>query len=289
MTRVDAHQHFWQPARGDYTWLAGDDVALAPLRRDFLPDELAPLLQANGVARTVLVQAADSVAETAFMLALAARHEFIGGVVGWVDLSDPDAASAIDRLAEEPALKSLRPMLQELPEPDWIARAPRPEALRAMQRHGLCFDALVKPRHLAPLLEFVHAWPELPVVIDHAAKPPLAAGWNDAAMQAWRHDMAALAAQPQVACKLSGLLTEMAKPDLVSRERILARLRPVLDVLLTCFGPERLMWGSDWPVLTLAAGYDAWVAATDDLLVPLAEHEQAQVLRETARRFYDLD
>jgi L-fuconolactonase len=289
MTRIDAHQHFWQPARGDYTWLEGTGEALAPLRRDFLPDELAPLLRTHGVAHTVLVQAAESVAETEFMLGLASRHDFIGGVVGWVDLSDPEAAGTIAQLAERPALKGLRPMLQDLPEDDWIERAPQPEALRALQRHGLCFDALVKPRHLAPLLRFVHAWPDLPVVIDHAAKPPLAADWHDASMQAWRHDMAALAAQPQVSCKLSGLLTEMAKPDLQSEKRILDRLFPVVDVLLACFGPERLMWGSDWPVLTLAAGYDAWVSASDALLAPLAEHEQAQVLHETARRFYDLD
>jgi L-fuconolactonase len=289
MTRIDAHQHFWQLARGDYAWLAGDEPALAPLRRDFLPADLAPLMRTHDVARTVLVQAADSVAETEFLLALAARHDFIGGVVGWVDLADPGAADTIARLAERPALKGLRPMLQDLPDDDWIARAPQPESLRAMHRHGLAFDALVKPRHLAPLLRFVHAWPDLPVVIDHAAKPPLSADWNGEAMRTWRHDMAALAAHPQVACKLSGLLTEMAPADAADRARALERLRPVLDALLTWFGPARLMWGSDWPVLGLAAGYDAWCDLADTLLAPLAEHEQAQVLFESARRFYDIE
>src|SRR5215471_16341420 len=127
MPRIDAHQHFWQPARGDYGWLSADDPALVPLQRDFLPADLAPVLRAHDVARTVLVQAAPSVAETEFMLALAARHEFVGGVVGWVDIASPEAAAQVERLAAQPALKGLRPMLQDLPDPDWIAHAPRPE------------------------------------------------------------------------------------------------------------------------------------------------------------------
>jgi L-fuconolactonase len=166
-------------------------------------------------------------------------------------------------------------MRQDLADDEWIAHAPRPDALRAMSRHGLRFDALVRPRHLAPLRRFVAAWPELPVVIDHAAKPPLAAGWDDEPMRAWRAEMAAIAAHPQVACKLSGLLTEVAVADRSSCARILARLRPAADALLEWFGPRRLMWGSDWPVLTLAAG-------------SLSADERAQVLQGTARRFYGL-
>ncbi len=288
MTRIDAHQHFWQPARGDYAWLRPDDPAVAPLVRDFLPDELQPLLQAHGVARTVLVQAAESVAETEFMLALADRHDFVGGVVGWVDLARPDAPATLVRLAAHPALKAVRPMLQDLPDDDWILRAPRPEALRELLRLGLRFDALVKPRQLAALRRFVQDRPELPVVIDHAAKPPLAARWNDESMRAWRRDMAAFAQAPQVACKLSGLLTEMAAADRASRARAVEILRPVVDALLGWFGPARLMWGSDWPVLTLAGGYDDWVAIADELLAPLAVGERAQVLHGTARRFYGL-
>jgi len=288
MPRIDAHQHFWQPARGDYGWLAVDDPALAPLQRDFLPSDLAPLLRAHDVVRTVLVQAAPSVAETEFMLALAERHEHVGGVVGWVDLAAPEGPAQIARLAARPALKGLRPMLQDLPDPDWIANAPSPESLRAMLAHGLRFDALVKPPQLPGLRRFVEAWPTLPVVIDHAAKPPLASGWDEAPMQAWRREMAALAAHPQVSCKLSGLLTELAPADRGARARMLDRLRPVADALLAWFGPRRLMWGSDWPVLTLAAGYDEWVAVADALLTPLAIDERALVLHGTARRFYGL-
>jgi L-fuconolactonase len=286
--RTDAHQHFWQPARGDYAWLRADDAGVAPLVRDFLPDALAPLLRAHGVTHTVLVQAAESVPETEFLLALAAQHDFVAGVVGWVDLAHADAAQTLMRLAADRRLKGVRPMLQDLPEDDWIVHAPRPDAIRTLQRLGLRLDALVRPRQLAPLRRFAQAWPELPIVIDHAAKPPLASHWNDAPMQAWRRDMAALAAAPRVACKLSGLLTEMGPADRASHARAVAHLRPVVDALLGWFGPERLMWGSDWPVLTLAGGYDDWVAIGDALLAPLSSGEQAQVLHGSAQRFYGL-
>jgi L-fuconolactonase len=288
MQRVDAHQHFWQIARGDYAWLRADDPGVAPLVRDFMPDALAPLLRAHGVTRTVLVQATETVAETEFMLALAASHASVAGVVGWVDLARPDAVATLERLATNDRLKGVRPMLQDLPADDWIVVAPRPEAVRTLQRLGLRFDALVKPRQLEPLARFARAWPGLPVVIDHAAKPPLASAWNDAAMQAWRREMAALAALPHVACKISGLLTELSPADRTSRAQSIDCLRPVIDALLGWFGPGRLMWGSDWPVLTLAGGYDDWVAVSDALLGPLSADERAQVLHGTARRFYGI-
>jgi L-fuconolactonase len=179
-------------------------------------------------------------------------------------------------------------MLQDLPADDWIVDAPRPDAMGALQRLGLRFDALVKPRQLAPLARFARMWPELPIVIDHAAKPPLASDWNDAPMHAWRRDMATLAAMPQVCCKISGLLTELLPTDAASRARAIDRLRPVADALLGWFGPGRLMWGSDWPVLTLAGGYDDWVTVSDALIAPLSYGERAQVLHGTAQRFYGL-
>jgi L-fuconolactonase len=288
MQRTDAHQHFWQLARGDYAWLRTDAPDVAPLVRDFLPDALAPLLRAHGVTRTVLVQAAESVAETEFLLGLAAAHDFVAGVVGWVDLADADAAATLARLAADSRLKGVRPMLQDLPADDWIIDAPRPDALRTLHRLRLRFDALVRPRQLVPLARFARTWPELPIAIDHAAKPPLAAAWNDEAMRAWRRDMATLAAAPQVCCKISGLLTELGPPDRAAPARATQRLRPVVDALLGWFGPERLMWGSDWPVLTLAAGYDDWVAVSDTLLESLSTDERAQVLHGTAQRFYGL-
>ena len=287
--RIDAHQHFWQPARGDYAWLRADDLVLAPLVRDFLPEHLGAHLQAHGVTQTVLVQAADSPAETEFMLDLASRHDVIGGVVGWVDLSRADAAATLEHwAARHPKLKGVRPMLQDLPAADWIATAPHPDAMRALQGLGLRFDALVQPWHLEPLLRFLRRWPELPVVIDHAAKPQLAQGWDAAWAPAWRQHLAEIARLPQVRCKVSGLLTEAAPATRGSAQAAVAALRPVWDSLLQWFGPRRLMWGSDWPVLTLATRYDGWVAISEALIGELSPHEQAHVWHHTAQAFYGL-
>ncbi len=294
--RIDAHQHFWQPARGDYGWLRADVPALAPLLRDFLPLHLQATLAAHRVHQTVLVQAAPSEAETDFLLGLADENRFIAGVVGWVDLSRPDAVSTLQRWARHPQFKGVRPMLQDLPEADWIALAPHPDVLRALVSLGLCVDALVQPWHLAPLRQFVQAWPALPVVIDHAAKPQLAAGFaaGFAAGRAgdwvadWQTGLSALAAHPQVMCKFSGLLTEAAPAACQSPATALAALRPVWDCLLQWFGPQRLVWGSDWPVLTLAADYGAWVAVSQALIDGLTPAEQAAVWAGNARRFYRL-
>lgn len=283
-TRVDSHQHFWRVARGDYRWLRADEPSLAPLLRDFGPDDLAPLRAAHGVVRTVLVQAADSTAETDFMLDLAARHDFIAGVVGWVDFGDPASVAVLERWAPRAVLKSVRPMLQDLDDADWIAHAPHPAVLAALKRLGLRFDALVKPPNLPGLQRFLDANPDLPVVVDHAAKPRLAQG-DDAA---WRAGLAAVAERPGVHCKLSGLLTEAAPAQIASVETAIATLRPVWDLLLESFGPQRLMWGSDWPVLTLAAGYDRWVEVSDALLVDLSADERRAVLHDNAVRFYGL-
>lgn len=288
MTRIDAHQHFWRLSRGDYGWLRPDVCELAPLLRDFAPRDLQPLLQAGGIGQTVLVQAAESVAETEFLLELATSHAFIGGVVGWVDLSRSDAAATLERLAQHPKFKGVRPMLQDLPQADWIAHAPHADAVRTLIRLGLRFDALVKTEHLPALLRFLRAWPDLPVVIDHAAKPQLAHAWQAEAMVDWRRQMAEIAALPQVSCKFSGLLTEMPPAARASTAAAVQTLHPVFDAVLEWFGPQRVMWGSDWPVLTLAASHAQWLAATESLVGTLAPPEQASVWQGAARRFYGL-
>ena len=286
--RVDAHQHCWQPARGDYGWLRADVPALAPLLRDFGPADLQPLLAAHQIVQTVLVQAAPSEAETDYLLGLASAHGFIAGVVGWVDLSRADAVATLQRWARHPKFKGVRPMLQDLPDAGWIARAPHPDAMQALLQLGLRFDALVQPWHLAPLQQFLQAWPTLPVMIDHAAKPQLAKGWSGSWADDWRHGLAAVAGHPQVMCKLSGLLTEAAAADCQSTGAAVAALQPVWQALLQHFGPGRLVWGSDWPVLTLAADYGRWVAVSDALLGSLPPAGQAAVWAGNARRFYGL-
>lgn len=274
--RIDAHHHVWQRARGDYDWLTPD---LGPLWRDFLPDDLAPLLASHGIAGTVLVQAAETEAETAFMLGLAAQHPFIRGVVGWTDLAAQHAPARIAALAAEPKLVGLRPMLQDLPDDDFILRADVQPALAAMAAHGLALDALIRPRHLRRLLAVRAAHTDLRIVIDHAAKPDLAGG--DFAQ--WRADISAVAADGLTCCKLSGLVTQAA-PGWTP-----AQLQGAADHVLDVFGPDRVMWGSDWPVLNLASDYAGWVAATEVLLSGLDAAATAAIMGGTATRFYRLE
>ncbi len=275
--QIDAHCHFWNPARGDYGWLQDGPASLDPLRRVFAPADLAAL---NGGLPVVAVQAADSLAETIYLLDLAARSPQIKAVVGWVDLSHARAASQISTLAPNPKLKGLRPMLQDIAASDWISTDARPDAIAEMVVHGLRFDALVQTRHLAPLTQFAARWPDLPIVIDHCAKPAMGGDLADD----WRAGMTALAAQPHVMCKLSGLLTELP----AGHPNPLDALRPVVDFVLNAFGPDRVMWGSDWPVLTLAASYDAWASVTDTLLAGLSIDARAAIMGQTAARFYGL-
>ncbi len=274
--RIDAHQHFWRRDRGDYDWLT---PALAPLWRDFLPDDLAPLLARHAIGGSVLVQAAQSDAETEFLLELARRHDFIRGVVGWTDLTSPSAPARIAALAADPLLVGLRPMLQDLPDDDAILHPAAQPALAAMAQHGLVLDALIRPRHLPRLLALRSRHPDLRIVIDHAAKPDIAG--SDLAF--WARDLAAVAADGVTHCKLSGLITEAGPSWQV------ADLQPVAQTVLAAFGPDRVMWGSDWPVLNLAGDYASWDTATSTLLAALNPADRAAVLGETARRFYRLE
>ncbi|KAA2244322.1 amidohydrolase family protein [Salinarimonas soli] len=272
--RIDAHHHVWRLDRGDYGWLT---PALGPIHRDALPEDLAPILAAHGIERTILVQAAPTEAETGFLLDVARCTPFVAGVVGWTDLEAPDAPARVAALAADPLLVGLRPMVQDLPNDAWLSRPGLAPAFEAMAAAGLVLDALVLPRHLPHLLDLVERHPALSVVIDHAAKPTLRMG----VAPAWFSDMAALAAVgPRVACKLSGLATEA--PAGWSPQT----LRPVVEHLLRVFGPSRLIWGSDWPVLELNADYATWCAATDALLADLPEAAREAVLGGNAARVY---
>jgi L-fuconolactonase len=276
MMRIDAHQHFWRIADDKRSW---PPPSLAALHRDCLPGELAPLLRRHGIARTVLVQSLPIEDDNLFMLDLARRHAFIGGVVGWVDMKGTDAAGRIAALARDPKFKGLRPMLQDTGDDGWIDDAALEPAVHAMFEHGLCFDALVLPRHLPALLRFAERFPGLPIVIDHGAKPGIARG----AMEPWRSDMARLAALPSVHCKLSGLVTD------AGADWNLARLRPYADSILELFGPQRVLWGSDWPVLNMVSDYAQWSAASESLLADCNEAERRAVFGLNAQRFYRLD
>jgi len=273
--RVDAHQHFWRVSRGDYGWLTPEDHPA--ICRDFGPDDLAPLLEDAGVERTVLVQAAPTAGETAYLLGLAATAPMVAGVVGWADLAAPDASARIEEMAKaDGKLLGLRPMLQDLADDAWILRPELASALDAMEEASLTFDALVKPRHLPHLAKLIEARPELPVVIDHGAKPDIAAG----ELEGWATHMRRLGRGTAAFCKLSGLVTE-ARADWRA-----ADLRPYVDVLLEAFGASRLMWGSDWPVVNEAGGYAAWHSTADALLETCSVEERDLIFGWTAQHFY---
>lgn len=271
--RLDAHQHFWQLARGDYGWLTPD---FEPIYRDFGPDDLTPLLKRFGIDGTILVQAAPTVAETRFMLDLARQNAFIKGVVGWVDFEAPDAPDQIAELAKDPKLVGLRPMIQDIDDSDWMLKDSLAPAYHALVAHDLVFDALTLPQHLAKLLRLAERHPDLRMVVDHGSKPQIATG----KITGWAKDMSAIARDTSTFCKLSGLLTEAGDNWTVKE------LRPYVDHLLEAFGPERLIWGSDWPVCTLACSYEDWVRLTGELLKDLSEDEKQAVLGGNAERVY---
>ncbi|MCC6917895.1 MAG: amidohydrolase family protein [Alphaproteobacteria bacterium] len=275
--RIDAHHHFWRPARGDYGWLTAE--AVPSLYRDYMPPDMAPLLAACGIERTVLVQAAQTVAETEFLLAIADTTPFVAGVVGWADFEAPDAADEIARLARHRKLVSLRPMLQDLPDDTWILKPELAPAFAALKAAGLCYDVLIFPRHLPHVFRFLAEDGDLSAVIDHGAKPYIARG----EIEPWAGWMRRLGRETAAACKLSGLLTETG--DRTTQ----AALKPYVDVLLEAFGPQRLMWGSDWPVLTLAGDYTGWLGMAESLTAGLSADEKAAVFGGTAARFYGLD
>jgi L-fuconolactonase len=274
--RIDAHQHYWSVAHGDYGWLVPSED-LRPIYRDFAPADLHPLLDAAGIDATVLVQAAPSEAETWRLLETASQPgSRVLGVVGWCDFEAADAADRVRLLARQPLLRGLRPMLQDLPDPAWILRAELEPALAAMQSCGLVLDLLVKPVHLEVALTLAARWPGLTMVIDHGAKPVI----DDAAFQHWAAGMRALAQQTALHCKLSGLLTELP------RGRGAGELWPYVEVLLAAFGPSRLIWGSDWPVLTLAADYAQWHGLARSWLAHLGAEDLARVFGGNAMALY---
>ena len=273
---VDAHHHVWSLARGDYGWLTPE---LSPLYRDYSMKDLAPLREQANVTATVLVQAAPTAAETRYLLDVAKHsHGVVKGVVGWADLAATDVIPKLTHLARNPVLKGVRPMLQDLADDSWILRADVGRTLAALPRLGLRFDALVKPAQLPALLTMLERNPDLAVVIDHGAKPAIVQHmWEP-----WARQMRAAADNPRVRCKLSGLVTEAGAGWTIDS------LRRYVDYLAEIFGPQRLMWGSDWPVVNLTATYQSWYAATIALTSDWTADDRAALMGGTARRFYGL-
>ncbi|MFH8345604.1 amidohydrolase family protein [Streptomyces sp. NPDC018045] len=273
--RVDAHHHLWDLARRPQPWM--DGARADPIRRTYTLDDLTPHLVAHGFDGTVLVQSSASGAETAELLALAARSPAVRGVVGWADLTDPGLPDLL--AAMPPHLAGLRHQVQDEPDPDWLARPAVRRGLAAVADAGLVYDLLVTPRQLPAATAAARALPGLRLVLDHAAKPPIAARmW-----QPWADGLAALARLPNTVCKLSGLVTEADWPTWRPAD-ITPYARHVLDV----FGPQRVLFGSDWPVCTLAAPYEDVVTLAEAATAPLAPDERAAVFGGNAVRVYGL-
>ena len=270
--KIDAHQHFWAVARGDYGWM-DDSEALAPIRRDFGPADFEIHRRAFAIDKTVLVQAAPSLAETHYMLGLADATCWIGKIVGWVDFENPDDRIPLEQLARHPKFSGVRPMIQDIADVDWMHRADVQWGYKAIVDLDLTFDALGFPLHLDNFLKLFERYPDMRTVVDHCMKPQI----RDDAFDDWAMKMERIAQSTSVFCKLSGLATE-ARADWT-----VETLRPYVEHVLSVFGPERVMWGSDWPVLQLNGTYEKWRSAADAIVT---EDAHEAVFGLTAARFY---
>ncbi|MEU9671553.1 amidohydrolase family protein [Streptomyces bobili] len=281
---IDAHHHVWDLRRRPQPWL--DTPGHAPIRRNFGPEDLrvaaARTLAGRRLDGTVVVQCVPSVTETRELLHLADRDPMIRAVVGWADLASPVIGDVLDTLLTGrggPHLRSVRHLVQDEQDPRWLQRPEVERGLRAVGLRGLAYDMLIRSDQLPQTVRLAERLPQLPLVLDHAGKPPLARGPLDR----WERDVRRLAAYPQVRCKVSGLITEADHSTWTVND-----IRPVWDVLLDAFGPHRLMFGSDWPVCVLAGGWNRWAAAVEELLADRTSAESAAVLAGTAADFYRL-
>jgi L-fuconolactonase len=272
---LDSHVHFWQYTPAEYAWI---DDSLAPLRRDFMPEDAARKMRAAGIDACVAVQVRQTLEETRWLLALAAQHPFIAGVVGWVDLRASDLEAQLDALTVFPKLVGIRHVVQAEAD-DFLAGAPFRRGVGCLARHGLAYDILVYARQLPAAIEFAAALPDQRLVLDHLGKPDIRGG----AFDAWRRDLDRMAALPNVYAKLSGLVTEADWQAWTIED-----LHRYVHAALDSFGPERLMIGSDWPVCTVAAGYSAALDIVRSAVAGRPEAERAAVLGGNARRFWHL-
>ena len=274
---IDAHQHFWRYDPREYDWI---DDSMANLRHDFLPDGLKPQMEQAGFQGCVAVQARQTLEETRWLLELAAAAPFVLGVVGWVDLQSPQVHSQLEAFAKNPKLVGVRHVVQGEPDDRFLLRPEFLRGISVLEEFDLAYDILIYTRHLPVAAEFVRHFPRQRFVLDHLAKPPIKSG----SLQPWAHGLRELAAFPNVVCKLSGLVTE-ADWDLWKPEQ----LAPYIDVAFDCFGPERLMIGSDWPVCTVAASYTRAMDVVKNYLSGQPAQVQAAVLGGNAQRFWKLN
>ena len=276
MQIVDSHQHFWQVGRFDYPWMSSE---VPILHQDYLPPALQPILERNGIARTVLVQASNSLAETRWLLSLADDYPFIAGVVGWVDLMDPELEQSLTEFTGNPKFKGVRHLVESEPVDDWLVQPAVIKGLQTLASQKLTYDLLVHPRHLQHARSVAESCPELALVIVHMAKPPIARG----EISEWLPKLKDVSRFPNVYCKLSGLVTEANHSSWKLED-----LRPFVEAALELFGPGRMMFGSDYPVCLLAASYDRVLESFQELLKDLGDNDRSLVFGKNATEFYRL-
>ena len=274
---IDAHQHFWQVGRFDYPWMSSD---LGVLYRDYLPTDLAPILNQYDVNKTVLVQASNSIAESRWLLDLADANSFIAGVVGWVDLMSPDIDAQLSELTANPKFKGVRHLVESEPNDEWLIQPGVISGLQRLASRDLSYDLLVHSRHLQYIPQLAECCPELRFVVDHLAKPPIAR--NE--ISEWSAALKRVAAYPNIHCKLSGLVTEANWSTWHAGD-----LRPYVEHALELFDVDRIMFGSDYPVCLLAASYDRVLESFQELLKDLSDDGHEQIFSTNAARFYRLN
>ena len=277
---VDTHHHLWDLDVRDQPWISGE--AMAPIRRDFGPADLREALNGSTVDSTVLVQTVADEQETPEMLVRADTVACISGVVGWVDLTARDARETIGILQAHPAgrwLRGIRHQVEDEPDPAWLCRSDVLGGLAAVEDAGLVYELLVRAHQLPAAIKAVAQFPQLTFVLDHCAKPPIASG----EFEPWASHLRELARYPHVLCKLSGLVTEADWAQWT-----VGQIRPYAEIVFEAFGPHRVMFGSDWPVCLLAAGYRQVLDLATELTAGLAEHERAAVFGATAKQIYRL-
>jgi len=274
---IDAHHHLWKYSAAEYGWITPEMPAI---RKDFLPEDLEKVLHHFGIEGAVTVQARQTLEETAWLLDLAGRHEIMRGVVGWAPLTEGAGVKKhLERFAANRKLRAIRHIVQDEPDPRYILRADFNEGVRTLHDFGLRYDILIFEKHLPAAIEFVDRHPNQVFVLDHVAKPRI----KEHILSPWDSNMRELAKRQNVYCKLSGMVTE-ADP----KRWTAATLQPYIDVALAAFGPKRLMFGSDWPVVLLAANYDQWYGVVTNAIARLSQPERDRIMGGTAIEAYGL-
>jgi len=274
--KLDAHQHFWNYNIRDYGWI-GEEMSV--IQRSFLPEDLQPILTDSGVSGCVAVQARQSLEETNWLLELADKHDFIKGVVGWVDLCSDEASSQLEKVAANPWLKGVRHVIQDEPDVKFVLREDFQKGIALLEQYNLAYDLLVSKEQLPYAVELVQKFPQQRFVIDHLAKPDIKAG----VVSPWKDAMEAIAQYPNVYCKLSGMVTEADWNKWTQED-----FSPYLDTVLQAFGPERVMYGSDWPVCTVAGTYGDVINLLQTHVQSLPEAEQQLIFGDNCAAFYNL-